>query len=122
MHSLEQAQESCAVNFEGELHNEPDLVSVPVVIVNRSLDKRACRAANSPKTSSTRRLVDPTTTEKDYSAAELEFMHAMHEYKQNSGRMFPTWSEVLEVLQRLGYEKVPKAEVREIVPGSDGSS
>ena len=35
----------------------------------------------------------------------MEFMQAMHEYKQRSGRMFPTWSEVLEVLQGLGYEK-----------------
>jgi hypothetical protein len=35
----------------------------------------------------------------------MEFMQAMHEYKQSSGRMFPTWSEVLEVLRGLGYEK-----------------
>jgi hypothetical protein len=36
----------------------------------------------------------------------MEFMMAMNEYKRRSGRMFPTWSEVLEVLQGLGYEKV----------------
>jgi hypothetical protein len=30
----------------------------------------------------------------------------MQEYKQSSGRMFPTWSEVLEVLRGLGYAKV----------------
>jgi hypothetical protein len=30
----------------------------------------------------------------------------MNEYKQRSGRMFPTWSEVLEVLRGLGYEKM----------------
>ena len=35
----------------------------------------------------------------------MEFMLAMNEYKQKSGRMFPTWSEVLEVLRGLGYEK-----------------
>ena len=52
-----------------------------------------------------RRFVDPTTCERDYSQAELEFMLAMNEYKQKSGRMFPTWSEVLEVLRSLGYEK-----------------
>jgi hypothetical protein len=33
-------------------------------------------------------------------------MLAMKDYKDRSGRMFPTWSEVLEVLQSLGYEKV----------------
>jgi hypothetical protein len=32
-------------------------------------------------------------------------MQAMQEYKKRSGRMFPTWSEVLEVLRELGYEK-----------------
>ncbi len=37
--------------------------------------------------------------------AEIEFMQAMHDYKQSSGRMFPTWSEVLEVIKGLGYEK-----------------
>jgi hypothetical protein len=36
---------------------------------------------------------------------ELEFTAAMQEYKRRSGRMFPTWSEVLEVLQDLGYQK-----------------
>ena len=40
-----------------------------------------------------------------YSIAEMEFMQAMHDYKQQSGRMFPTWSEVLEVLKSLGYAK-----------------
>jgi hypothetical protein len=49
--------------------------------------------------------VDPTSCQADRAAAEEEFMRAMHEYKQRSGRMFPTWSEVLEVLQGLGYEK-----------------
>jgi len=32
-------------------------------------------------------------------------MNAIEEYKRTSGRMFPTCSEVLEVLQKLGYEK-----------------
>jgi hypothetical protein len=51
------------------------------------------------------RPVAPTTSESDHSAAEEEFMAAMQQYKQDSGRMFPTWSEVLEVLQSLGYRK-----------------
>jgi hypothetical protein len=41
-------------------------------------------------------------------------MLAMQEYKQSSGRMFPTWSETLEVLTKLGYEKSLKA----TAPGS----
>ncbi len=33
-------------------------------------------------------------------------MKAMDDYKRKSGRMFPTWSEVLEVLHSLGYRQV----------------
>lgn len=66
---------------------------------------RAARAVQVRQASQRRRLVDPTTCERDYSPAELEFMNAMQAYKQSSGRMFPTWSEVLEVLRDLGYEK-----------------
>ena len=67
---------------------------------------QAARACEARQHTGRRRLVDPTTCERDYAAAELEFMMAMQEYKKRSGRMFPTWSEVLEVLTGLGYEKV----------------
>ncbi len=54
-------------------------------------------------------MIDPTTCERDYSNDEIEFMKAMDEYKRKSGRMFPTWSEVLEVVRALGYERPTKA-------------
>ena|SRR5258708_2518850 len=72
---------------------------------NRQASERAARAAQARNVSTRRRHIDPTTCERDYSASELEFMRAMQDYKQSSGRMFPTWSEVLEVLRDLGYEK-----------------
>jgi len=53
-----------------------------------------------------RRQIDPTTCERDYSGDEVEFMRAIDDYKRRSGRQFPTWSEVLEVLRDLGYRKV----------------
>lgn len=53
-----------------------------------------------------RRMIDPTTCERDYSEQEVEFMRAMDDYKRRSGRQFPTWSEVLEVIRDLGYRKV----------------
>ena len=53
-----------------------------------------------------RKQVDPTTCERDYASEEVEFMKAMDDYKRQSGRQFPTWSEVLEVLNALGYRKV----------------
>jgi len=54
---------------------------------------------------SRRRQIDPTTCERDYTDDELQFMQAMETYKRTSGRMFPTCSEVLEVLRDLGYSK-----------------
>jgi hypothetical protein len=57
-----------------------------------------------------RRQIDPTTCERDYTNDEIEFMHALDAYKRASGRMFPTCSEVLEVIRSLGYQKVTSAE------------
>jgi len=65
-----------------------------------------------------RRQVDPTTCERDYTNDEIEFMRAMDTYKRLSGRQFPTWSEVLEVLYSMGYRRV--AEVTPL-PGQPGS-
>ena len=53
-----------------------------------------------------RRLIDPTTCERDYRPEEIEFMQAVEAYKRRSGRMFPTCSELLEVVRSLGYVRV----------------
>ncbi|HEY6565640.1 MAG TPA: hypothetical protein VIY86_14220 [Pirellulaceae bacterium] len=71
--------------------------SVPVVGERRErVDRRKV---------SRRRQIDPTTCERDYSQDEIEFMRAMDEYKRANGRMFPTCSEILEVIRALGYQK-----------------
>lgn len=36
----------------------------------------------------------------------LEFVMAIDEYKRMNSRPFPSWSEVFEVIQYLGYRKV----------------
>ena len=77
----------------------------PAAWTNRHASEKATRAADARKVSGRRRMIDPTTCDRDYSKAEMEFMQAMSAYKQASGRMFPTWSEVLEVLHGLGYQK-----------------
>jgi hypothetical protein len=71
----------------------------PVAVQRRQLERRV--------KVNRRRQIDPTTCERDYTPEEIEFMGAMDEYKRRSGRMFPTCSEVLEVLKGLGYEKRP---------------
>ncbi len=58
-----------------------------------------------------RRQIDPTTCERDYTECEVEFMNALDDYKRKSGRMFPTCSEVLEVIRSLGYMKVSAAQL-----------
>jgi hypothetical protein len=71
--------------------------SAPVAVERRKLERR--------EKVSRRRQIDPTTCERDYTPDEVEFMNAMNEYKRRSGRMFPTCSEILEVVQSLGYVK-----------------
>ena len=53
-----------------------------------------------------RRQIDPTTCERDYSNDEIEFMRALDAYKRQTRRMFPTCSEILEVIRSLGYVRV----------------
>jgi hypothetical protein len=61
-----------------------------------------------------RRQIDPTTCERDYTDTEVEFMNALDEYKRKSGRMFPTCSEVLEVIHSLGYVKLTSAQMTSV--------
>lgn len=101
-------------NTSSPLPEDPfDANDLPVIHDWRNARARqtARRASRARESSRRRRLVDPATCDRDYTSAELEFMLAMHEYKRGSGRMYPTWSEVLGVLQGLGYEK----------PDDDGS-
>jgi hypothetical protein len=60
-----------------------------------------------------RRQIDPTTCEREYSQDEVEFMQALDQYKRDNGRMFPTCSEILEVLRKIGYVKLPSATTAE---------
>jgi FMN phosphatase YigB (HAD superfamily) len=75
--------------------------NIPVAI-----DRRRANAAEKRRTSERRRLIDPTTCERDYTDEETLFMKAMERYKRENRRPFPTWSEVLEVMRSLGYRKV----------------
>ncbi|GAA4426353.1 hypothetical protein [Bremerella cremea] len=65
-----------------------------------------------------RRQIDPTTCERDYTNDEIEFMQALDAYKRSSGRMFPTCSEILEVIRGLGYSRggnsLPEEEAVEV--------
>jgi len=74
----------------------------PVVIERRQGERRVKVAR--------RRQIDPTTCERDYNNDEIEFMQALDAYKRTSGRMFPTCSEILEVIRALGYVRLSPGE------------
>lgn len=86
-------------------------------------------ATNPPRPRKARRRhIDPTTCERDYSGDEIEFMRAMDDYKRDAGRMFPTCSEVLEVIRNLGYYKLSDEQAAQLglqtteIPGSEEDS
>ena len=86
-------------NSAGDCCSSPDPQEKGQVVTTerRNLERR--------KPVNRRRQIDPTTCERDYTLDEIEFMNALDEYKRKNGRMFPTCSEVLEVIKELGYAK-----------------
>lgn len=91
----------------GDRRKTPDRrkQNLPVAVERRKLQRRA--------KVNRRRQIDPTTCERDYTADEIEFMNALDQYKRASGRMFPTCSEILEVIRKLGYQKRPTPVVQD---------
>ena len=82
----------------------------------RANESETAEATSAPKLErrkkvNRRRQIDPTTCERDYTDLEVEFMNALDDYKRKSGRMFPTCSEVLEVIQSLGYVKLSSSQM-----------
>lgn len=49
--------------------------------------------------------------EGEMTAEQFEFIRAVETYKKVNHKLFPTWTEVLEVILQLGYRKVEPREV-----------
>ena len=79
--------------------------NVPVAVERRKVPRR--------------RQIDPTTCERDYSDDEIQFMQALDAYKRANGRMFPTCSEILEVIRSLGYVRVPCGDLTAAAPAAE---
>jgi len=75
------------------------------ILMSTSLSRPRCR-----------RQIDPTTCERDYDSAEIEFMQAVERYKRTSGRRFPTCSEMLAIVRSLGYVRVLPAGDLDVEP------
>ncbi len=110
------AGESCSGNAPMDRRGRPDRrqQDIPVAYDRRSGKDRRVEAAHQRAALEKRRMVDPTTCEKEYSEEEIEFLTAIDSYKRANRRPFPTWSEVLEVIRALGYRKV---EAPKPIPG-----
>ena len=50
--------------------------------------------------------------EGEMSAEQFEFVMAIETYKKVNKRMYPTWTEVLEVITQLGYRKVEHRNIK----------
>ncbi len=50
--------------------------------------------------------------EGEMSAEQFEFVMAIQTYKKVNKRMYPTWTEVLEVITQLGYRKVEHRNIK----------
>ena len=50
--------------------------------------------------------------EGEMTAEQFEFCMAIETYKKANKKMFPTWTEVLEVVRHLGYRKVVARDIR----------
>ena len=95
-------------SVDDRLHNDPCAVA------------RGTHSGSARLRTGRRRFVDPTACEAGFAAAVEEFRQALEKYKRRSGRMFPTWSEILEVLQGLGYEKMTGQPVAKAPRREDG--
>ena len=60
-----------------------------------------------------RRLADErrSAEEGEMTSEQFEFVMAVETYKKVNKRMYPTWTEVLEVIHHLGYRKVAHRDV-----------
>ena len=106
---------------EKALQTGNDIVTVDRRRTDRRQENGKAASTNSPaparRKKPRRRHIDPTTCERDYSQDEIDFMRAMDDYKGRSGRMFPTCSEVLEVVRELGYVKLTEQQRASLPPG-----
>ena len=50
--------------------------------------------------------------EGEMTAEQFEFVMAIETYKKLNKRLYPTWTEVLEVINQLGYRKVLPREIK----------
>ena len=60
-----------------------------------------------------RRADDRRSAEEgEMNGEQFEFVMAIETYKKVNRKMYPTWTEILEIIQQLGYRKVEHREIQ----------
>lgn len=77
----------------------------PVSKKATSRKKAAPRAAASKAQASASKKTAATSKPDEMEPDVLEFIQAIDDYKRQEGRPFPSWSEILEIVKELGYER-----------------
>jgi hypothetical protein len=84
-------------------------------------DRRSSTGLERRRGPGRRRSDDRKSAEEgEMTAEQFEFCMAIETYKKVNKRLFPTWTEVLEVIRQLGYRKVAHRDIKlENVPEPD---
>jgi hypothetical protein len=76
-------------------------------------DRRAATGLERRRGPGRRRSDDRRSAEEgEMSAEQFEFVMAIETYKKVNKRLYPTWTEVLEVIHQLGYRKVEHRDIQ----------
>jgi hypothetical protein len=77
------------------------------------VDRRSSTGLERRRGPGRRRTDDRKAAEEgEMTVEQFEFVMAIETYKKVNKKMFPTWTEVLEVITQLGYQKVKSRTIR----------
>jgi hypothetical protein len=78
-----------------------------------SADRRSATGLERRRGPGRRRSDDRKAAEEgEMTAEQFEFCMAIQTYKKVNKKMYPTWTEVLEVVRQLGYRKVMARDIK----------
>src|SRR5207244_12257412 len=76
-------------------------------------DRRSATGLERRRGQGRRRADDRREAEEgEMNVEQFEFIQAIEMYKKVNKRLYPTWTEILEVVRQLGYRKVMTRTVR----------
>ena len=77
------------------------------------IDRRAATGLERRRGPGRRRSDERKSAEEgEMTVEQFEFIQAIQTYKKVNRKLYPTWTEVLEVVRQLGYRKVLPREIR----------